>query len=152
MVASSAGKREYGDKEGWVQYWVRLGCWISPCYGPFSLGARFETCEPFISLIFNFFSGRGKSWITENADTESVITGGRARAHTHTHTHTHTYIYINLCFVTQSYCVTLKIGTFSSSKNFCFQSTRELYNGGQDCSSEVGYNSLCFHLLLCVSI
>jgi hypothetical protein len=31
-----------------------------PCYGPFSLGARFETCEPFIYLIFNFFSGHGK--------------------------------------------------------------------------------------------
>jgi hypothetical protein len=33
------------------------------CYVPFSLCARFETYEPFISLIFNFFSGRGKSWI-----------------------------------------------------------------------------------------
>jgi hypothetical protein len=60
------------------QYWVRLGCWISPCYGPFSLGARFETYEPFISLIFQFiFSGRGKPWITETADTESVDTGAR---------------------------------------------------------------------------
>jgi hypothetical protein len=36
---------------------VRLGCWISPCYGPFSLGARFETYDPFISLIFQFFFG-----------------------------------------------------------------------------------------------
>jgi len=27
---------------------------ISPCYGPFWLGARFETYEPFISLIFHF--------------------------------------------------------------------------------------------------
>jgi hypothetical protein len=25
---------------------ARLGCWISPCYGPFSLGARFETYKP----------------------------------------------------------------------------------------------------------
>jgi hypothetical protein len=33
-----------------------------PCYGPFSLGARFETYEPFISLIFEniFCSGRGE--------------------------------------------------------------------------------------------
>jgi hypothetical protein len=32
-----------------------------PCYGPFSLGARFETYEPFISLVFPiFFSDRGK--------------------------------------------------------------------------------------------
>jgi hypothetical protein len=38
-----------------VKYWVLLGCWISPCYGPFSLGVRFESHEPFIYLIFNFF-------------------------------------------------------------------------------------------------
>jgi hypothetical protein len=37
------------------QVLARLGCWISPCYTPFSLGARFETYEPFIYLIFNFF-------------------------------------------------------------------------------------------------
>jgi hypothetical protein len=37
-----------------------FGCWISPCYYPFSLGARFETYEPIISLIFPFFSDRGK--------------------------------------------------------------------------------------------
>jgi hypothetical protein len=49
---------------------VRLGCCISPCYGPFSLGARFETYEPFISLIFQFFSGGGKPRITENSNTE----------------------------------------------------------------------------------
>jgi hypothetical protein len=29
--------------------------------GPFSLGARFGTYEPFISLIFQFSSGRDKS-------------------------------------------------------------------------------------------
>jgi hypothetical protein len=57
MEASSAGKREYGGKGTWVKCWVRLGCWISPFKGPFSLGARFETYEPFISLIFNFFRG-----------------------------------------------------------------------------------------------
>jgi hypothetical protein len=45
----------YGDKERWVKYWARVGCWISPCYCSFSLGARFETYEPFISLIFQFF-------------------------------------------------------------------------------------------------
>jgi hypothetical protein len=47
-----------GTKE--VKYWARLGCWISLCLGPFSLGASFETYEPFISLIFHFFSGPGK--------------------------------------------------------------------------------------------
>jgi hypothetical protein len=30
---------------------------FSPCYSPFSLGARFETCEPFISSIFQYFFG-----------------------------------------------------------------------------------------------
>jgi hypothetical protein len=55
MEASFAGKREYGGKGRWVKFWARLGCWISSCYGPFSLGARFETYEQFISLIFNFF-------------------------------------------------------------------------------------------------
>ena len=61
MVASSAGKRAYGDKRRWVKYWVRMGCWISPCHGPVSLGEGFETYKPFISLVFQFFfSGRGK--------------------------------------------------------------------------------------------
>jgi hypothetical protein len=78
MEASSAGKREYGGKGRSVKYWARLGCWISPCYGPFSLGGRFDTYEPFISLIFQvFFSGRGEPRITETADTESVNTGAR---------------------------------------------------------------------------
>jgi hypothetical protein len=31
-----------------------------PVLRPFSLGGRFETYEPFISFIFEFFSGRGK--------------------------------------------------------------------------------------------
>jgi hypothetical protein len=45
--------------------------------GPFSLGRRFETYEPFISLILNLFSGRGKPRVTETEDTESVDTGAR---------------------------------------------------------------------------
>jgi hypothetical protein len=53
--ASSAEKGEYGGKGRGVKYWARLGYWISPCYGPFSLGGRFETYEPFIYLIFIFF-------------------------------------------------------------------------------------------------
>jgi hypothetical protein len=60
MEVISAGKRDYGGKGRWVKYWARLGYWISPCYGPFSLGASFETYEQFISLIYNFFSGRDK--------------------------------------------------------------------------------------------
>jgi hypothetical protein len=47
MEARSVGTQE--DK-----YWACLGCWIT-CYGPFSLGACFETYKPFISLIFTFF-------------------------------------------------------------------------------------------------
>jgi hypothetical protein len=48
-----------------------FGLLDSPCYGRFSLGGRSETYKPFISLIFKFFSGHGKPWITETADTES---------------------------------------------------------------------------------
>jgi len=54
------GKRGYGDKGRWVKQWVRLGCWISACYGPFLLGARFETYELFISLIFRAAVNCGK--------------------------------------------------------------------------------------------
>jgi len=49
------GTKEYESRNGRV--WA---AGISPCYGPFWLGERFETYEPFISLIFLFFfSGRG---------------------------------------------------------------------------------------------
>jgi hypothetical protein len=58
MEVSSAGKRGYGDKGRFVKYWARLGCWISPFYGPFSLGARFETYKLFIYLIFHFLGPR----------------------------------------------------------------------------------------------
>jgi hypothetical protein len=40
-----------------VKYWAHLGYWISPCYGLFLLGTRFETHEPFISLILQFYWG-----------------------------------------------------------------------------------------------
>ena len=72
MVASLWGSVYTGDKGSWVKYWACLGCWISPCYGPFWLGARFETYELFISLIFKLFSGRSISYITETLDTESA--------------------------------------------------------------------------------
>jgi hypothetical protein len=49
-----------------------LGCCISQCYGPFSLGARLETYEPFTSLIFSLFSVRIKPQITETALAKSV--------------------------------------------------------------------------------
>ena len=51
MVASLQGNKCTGTKEDESS----LGCWISPCYGLLSLWARFETYEPFISLIFQFF-------------------------------------------------------------------------------------------------
>jgi len=39
-------------REAWVRGQKKmsqvLGSWILPCYGQFSLGARFETYEPFI--------------------------------------------------------------------------------------------------------
>jgi hypothetical protein len=55
MEGRSAGKREYGGKGKLVNYRALLGCWITPCYGPLSLGARFETYESFICTIFQFF-------------------------------------------------------------------------------------------------
>jgi hypothetical protein len=57
MEASSAGKRQYGDKGRWVKYWAHLGRWISPCYSLFSLAGCFEIYEPFFSLIFQFLFG-----------------------------------------------------------------------------------------------
>jgi hypothetical protein len=34
---------------------------------------RFETYQPIISLILQFFSGRGKPWITETTDTGAQL-------------------------------------------------------------------------------
>jgi hypothetical protein len=57
MEPRPVGKLEYGDKERRVKYWARLGRWISPCYGHFSLGWRFETYAPFYLFNFQFFFG-----------------------------------------------------------------------------------------------
>jgi hypothetical protein len=51
MEASSARKRVDGGKERRVKYLVRLGFSVSPRYGPFSLGARFESYKPSIYLF-----------------------------------------------------------------------------------------------------
>ena len=39
IVASLWGSVGMGRKED--EYWASLGCWISACYGPFSLGTPF---------------------------------------------------------------------------------------------------------------
>jgi hypothetical protein len=39
--------------------------------------AHFENYEPFISVDFLFFSGCGKTLLTETEDTESAVTGVR---------------------------------------------------------------------------
>jgi hypothetical protein len=92
MEASSARNHEYGGKRRWVKYWSCLGCWISPCYGLFSLGGSSET------LIFQFFLGRGKPRITETVHPESADTGARlymseallsAPAYSHMETYMH---------------------------------------------------------------
>jgi len=49
------GEASVQGQRTWVKYLARLGCWISPCYGPFLLGTHFETYELLISLIFQFF-------------------------------------------------------------------------------------------------
>jgi type III secretory pathway lipoprotein EscJ len=58
-----------------------LGHLISPCYGPFSLGTRFETYEKFIYFILQFISGCGKLLITETADAESADMGANCTSH-----------------------------------------------------------------------
>jgi hypothetical protein len=67
---------------------VHLGSWISPCYGPFSLGGRFETYEPFISVIFRFFPGCGEPWVTETARTESTDMGTQLHSYSFVIQHT----------------------------------------------------------------
>jgi hypothetical protein len=55
--ASDISAWVWGQRKMRVKYRACLGCWISPCYGPFSLGTCFETYEKFISLISQFFCG-----------------------------------------------------------------------------------------------
>jgi hypothetical protein len=50
---------------------------------PFSLGERFQTYEPFIALIFHFFSGRGKprildQWIWGHDSTTKATSAQRS--------------------------------------------------------------------------
>jgi hypothetical protein len=73
MEASSVGMHEYGGRGRWVKYWAHLGCWISPHYRPFSLGRRFETYEPFIPLIFQFYFG--PRWTAGNWNRRYWISG-----------------------------------------------------------------------------
>jgi hypothetical protein len=54
-LPGSGGKGTKEDESSTGRVWF---CCISTCFGPFSLGARFETYEPFISLIFQIFSVR----------------------------------------------------------------------------------------------
>jgi hypothetical protein len=70
MEASSAGKREYGRKGRRVKYWARLNYWISPCYGPFSLGVLKLTKLLFKLFNFPLFSGRSERWLNETSDNE----------------------------------------------------------------------------------
>jgi hypothetical protein len=51
MEARSTGNHGYGDQGRLIKYRGHLGCWISPCYDPFSL----EGFLPFISLTLQFF-------------------------------------------------------------------------------------------------
>jgi hypothetical protein len=101
MEASSAGKRDYGGKGRLVKYWARLGCWISPCYGPFSLGGRFETYEPFISLIFQLFSG--PRWTAYNWNRGYWIIGYGAHLCVCVCVYVYIYTYIYLYIYTMKF-------------------------------------------------
>jgi hypothetical protein len=67
------GKPEYRGKVRSVKYCVRFSCWISPCYGSFSLGVRFDSYELFISLIFNFVFRLQYTADTESTDMEAHL-------------------------------------------------------------------------------
>jgi hypothetical protein len=69
------GSVSTGAKEGKSIQLTRLGCLISPCYNPFSLGVHFETYKLFSSSVFTFFSCRGKLQKTETMDTEQRMRG-----------------------------------------------------------------------------
>ena len=75
------GKRRYGDKGRSVKYWAHLGCWIAPCYGPFSLGAFLNLRTVYFFNFPIFFLSCGQPWITETADTESADTAVHLYAH-----------------------------------------------------------------------
>jgi hypothetical protein len=77
MVASSAGKREYGDKARRVKYWVHLGCWISHVMARSRLAHVLKPVSCLILQFSNFSSGCGKPRITETVDTESADTGAQ---------------------------------------------------------------------------
>jgi hypothetical protein len=64
------GSVSTGGKGRWVKYWARLGCWISPCCGLFSLGVLLKLYE-LNFFDFQIFYPR----ITETTDTESADTG-----------------------------------------------------------------------------
>jgi hypothetical protein len=56
VVASSAGSVSTGAKED-ESIIERVWAAVFHCYGPFSFGARCETYEQFIYIVFNFFFG-----------------------------------------------------------------------------------------------
>jgi hypothetical protein len=62
---------QYGGQGSWVKYWARVGCWISPYYGPFSLGARFGNLRTV--YLFNFPNFFGPRWSTDTASVDTEV-------------------------------------------------------------------------------
>jgi hypothetical protein len=53
MVANSGGSVHTGTQKDESKYWAGLDCWISPCYGLFSLILKFMN-HSFLSFSSSF--------------------------------------------------------------------------------------------------
>jgi hypothetical protein len=72
MEESSVGKHEYGAKKDESS---TRRIWAAGFYYVTARACLVGVLKLFISLVFQFFSGRSELWTTETADTKSADTG-----------------------------------------------------------------------------
>jgi hypothetical protein len=110
MEASSVGKREYRGKGRWFKYWACVGCWISPCYGPFSLGAHFELTNH-LFLQFSILWGATLNcgyWISRYRGMTLFVSGNKIK---HNANQMH---YFYGCFITSD-----NMGEYKGNVIYC---------------------------------